>query len=58
MKCQWAPASNKIANPPYNIHNFGWKEGISNNDDDRVKARDSNFTAPLDTKAISVTASE
>lgn len=58
MECQLAPASNKLASPPYAIHNFGWREGLSNNDDDRDKYRDGNLTAALDTKAISVTASE
>lgn len=58
MECQVAPASNKLASPPYAIHNFGWREGLSNNDDDRDKYRDGNLTAALDTKAISVTASE
>jgi hypothetical protein len=58
LSCKPAPASNKLANPPYAIHNFGWKEGLSNNDDDRVKARDGNMRSPLDLKSISVTASE
>lgn len=58
LSCKPAPASNKLANPPYAIHNFGWKEGLSNNDDDRVKARDGNLRSPLDLKSISVTASE
>lgn len=26
MECQDAPLSNKLANPPYDIHNFAWKE--------------------------------
>jgi hypothetical protein len=26
MECQEAPLSNKLANPPYDIHNFAWKE--------------------------------
>jgi hypothetical protein len=58
MSCQPAPLLNKLANPPYSIHNFAWKEGISNNDDARVKLVDGNLTAQLDTKAISVTASK
>lgn len=58
LSCKPAPASNKLANPPYAIHNFGWKEGLSNNDDDRIKARDGNLRSPLDLKSISVTASE
>lgn len=56
LSCKPAPASNKLANPPYAMHNFGWKEGLSNNDDDRVKARDGNMRSPLDMKSISVTA--
>jgi hypothetical protein len=59
MSCKPAPLSNKLANPPYSIHNFAWKEGISNNDDAvLVKLVDGNLTAQLDTKAISVTASK
>ena len=58
MKCELAPLDNKIGNPPYKIHNFGWKEGISNNDDNRIKAVDGNLTSHLDLKGISVTASE
>lgn len=58
LSCKPAPLSNKLANPPYRIHNFAWKEGISNNDDDHVKLVDGNLTAHLDTKAISVTASK
>lgn len=57
LKCQQAPLSDKIANPPYAIHNFGWKEGITNNDEKRDKLLEGNLTAHLDTKGISVTAS-
>lgn len=58
LQCEAAPLSNKLANPPYSIHNFGWKEGITNNDDNRVRAIDGNARSPLDLKGISVTASE
>lgn len=58
MECQAAPQSNTLANPPYAIHNFAWKEGLSNNDNDRVKLRDGILTGHLDAKGISVTASE
>jgi hypothetical protein len=56
LKCQQAPLSDKTANPPYAIHNFGWKEGITNNDEKRDKMTEGNLTAHLDTKGISVTA--
>jgi hypothetical protein len=55
MKCQQAPLSDRIANPPYAIHNFAWREG-TNNEAKRDKFKEGNLTAHLDTKGISVTA--
>lgn len=57
MVCKKAPATDKIANPPYSIHNFGWKDGATNNDV-RDQAIDGIPTERLDAKAISVTARE
>jgi hypothetical protein len=52
-----APASNRLVNPPYAIHNFAWKDG-TNNDMNRDRQTDGILTSNMDTKGISVTASE
>jgi hypothetical protein len=57
LSCTNAPASNRLANPPYKIHNFGWK-GDAPNNGVRDRARYGDETAPLDLKSISVTARE
>lgn len=57
LDCTEAPADDRLAYPPYAIHNFGWKAGSSNNDV-LLRERDGNFTERLDLKAISVSARE
>lgn len=57
LACTNAPASNRIANPPYKVGNFGWK-GDAPNNGVRDRARYGDETAPLDLKGISVTARE